>query len=561
MWRNGRIDGPAHVSAIVPEPDVRTLIAPDSPSRWWACAVCLATQTPTERESITTGMISSDAPQVSSRRESRQRVPDAVLIFVLALLVRFVLVLLSRGGLKGNFGYDAAVYYTSADALVHGRMPYRDFVLLHPPALMLVLTPFAEFGRLTSDHLGFIIATAAFATLGAVSAALVVVVARALQMTRKASLLGGVFYAVWLGASATEISSRLEPLGSFLLLCGLWLLTAHGAPSRRRLILAGLVLGACVTVKIWWVVPLLVLFGWQLKNHPTSRRVWWFAGASIVSACAITAPFFLTAPGAMWHMVVTDQLGRHRGRGVPARLMELSSLQAAFPNLHGVGQIAVLVPVALLASALAVAAWRVVASRVLVVMAFLQLAVVLAAPTYFSYYSGYPAVAIALVVAAAASSAGESWTIRAGALATWVSVTAAVVVTGATVVLRPSSLVTPFPGSQLERQVTNVRCLMADAPMALIEMNALSRGLESGCANWVDVSGRTYGTDVAGGGRYLSRPRNVKWQRDIQRYLLSGDAFILIRPDTGLSAATRRTLTRRPVVARSGRFVVYRGKP
>ncbi|MDQ1483510.1 MAG: hypothetical protein QOF35_1586, partial [Actinomycetota bacterium] len=65
---------------------------------------------------------------------------------------------LRGGGLNAIQGYDDGVYYTGADALVSGRMPYRDFVLLHPPGILLVLAPFAALGHLLSDPTGFALA-------------------------------------------------------------------------------------------------------------------------------------------------------------------------------------------------------------------------------------------------------------------------------------------------------------------------------------------------------------------------------------------------------------------
>jgi hypothetical protein len=91
--------------------------------------------------------------------------------------------------------------------------------------------------------------------------------------------------------------------------------------------------------------------------------------------------------------------------------------------------------------------------------------------------------------------------------------------------------------------------------MALIELNALSRSFAPGCRDWVDVVGRTYGADRAS----TTRPDNLAWQRDVTSYLLSGDAFIVIRSSTGLSAQTRAELARHGVIARDGRFVIYRG--
>ena len=103
---------------------------------------------------------------------------DVVAVFGVALALRLGMVLYSHGGMWGNFGYDGSVYYAAADALTFGRMPYQDFVLLHPPGLMLVLVPFALLGRLVGDHAGFVAATCACEVLGAINAVLVVLVSR-----------------------------------------------------------------------------------------------------------------------------------------------------------------------------------------------------------------------------------------------------------------------------------------------------------------------------------------------------------------------------------------------
>ena len=49
---------------------------------------------------------------------------------------------------------------------MHGEVPYRDFVLLHAPGVVLLLTPFALIGRLTSDPTGFAPALIAMNVLG-----------------------------------------------------------------------------------------------------------------------------------------------------------------------------------------------------------------------------------------------------------------------------------------------------------------------------------------------------------------------------------------------------------
>jgi hypothetical protein len=127
-------------------------------------------------------------------------------------------------------GYDDGVYYTAAAKLVFGDLPYRDFVLLHPPAITLALAPFAELGRLTSDREGMAVARVAFMLLGALNAALTARVASVLG--RGAALVAGGFAAVWIHAAYVERTTLLEPLGTLALLTVLLLLQPR--PHRRR---------------------------------------------------------------------------------------------------------------------------------------------------------------------------------------------------------------------------------------------------------------------------------------------------------------------------------------
>ena len=95
--------------------------------------------------------------------------------------------ILRGGGLTGILAYDDGVYYSAADGLLSGRLPYRDYLLLHPPGITLVLAPFAALGRLVGeDPVGLAAARLAFMLLGATSAVLVWAVARAGLPARRA---------------------------------------------------------------------------------------------------------------------------------------------------------------------------------------------------------------------------------------------------------------------------------------------------------------------------------------------------------------------------------------
>jgi hypothetical protein len=479
---------------------------------------------------------------------------DLALVAGLAIALRLGMVLASPGGPGGSFGYDASVYYAAADALLHGRLPYRDFLLLHPPGVVLALLPVAALGQVVGDHAAFVTGNTLFTLLGGVSAALVVVVARQHGLPRRAALLGGLFYAVWFGAVQAEVSARLEPLGSALLLTGLALLggDGDGATSRRRQVLAGLVLGTCVSTKVWWAVPVLLVLGHQVLRH--RRAALPGIGGTVLAGTAINLPFLLAAPGTMWRMVVTDQLSRPRaGATGRDRLADLATLRQAFPHLTGDGRLLATSLVGAGTAVLIALAWRTPRTRLLVVIAGTQLALVLAAPTYFVFYAGFLAATVSLTVAAAAAGG------RPAQVVARLAVAAAVALTTITAVVQRPSFTAPVRGAdEAAAQLGDVRCLVSDTPMALIQLGTLSRGLEAGCPNWVDVSGRTYDLAKPPPGVPRGRRNNPVWQADLRRYLLSGDAVVLFRTATGADEETLRLVRSLPVLVQVGDFTVHR---
>lgn len=463
------------------------------------------------------------------------------------------MVLTSRGGVRGSFGYDGSVYYAASDALLHGRLPYRDFLLLHPPGIVLALAPFAAMGRLLGDHVGFMLGNTAIALLASLNAGLVVVLARRLHRGRWAALAGGLFYATWFGAVQGEFSARLEPVGSALFLGGLLCVLA-GPAGRLRLLAGGALLGLTVSVKVWWVVPVLVVLVAQAVQR--RRAVAPEIGGVLAAAAVVDLPFLLAAPRQMLRMVAADQLGRSAsGYSRLHRLGDLATIHQAFPDIARTPLLLGLALVGVFVLGAARGAWSGRSGRLPVVLVAAQLVVLVAAPTYFPFYAAYLAVSLALLVAAAAGSAKRVARVSATAL-----LAGAVALSAVAGLIRTPSITAPFRGAGvLARGVAHVPCLVSDSPMALIELDALSRGLaHPSCLNWVDISGRTYDVDAPPDGRDDARLHNAVWQADLRRYLLSGDAVVLFRGDTGVDPATLAAIRSRPVLARAGRLTVYR---
>jgi len=502
------------------------------------------------------------------------RVPRAlpeITIFVVAFLARLIPAVFN-GGFSGNYGYDASVYYAAASGMIHGRVPYRDFILLHPPGVMLFDAPFAWLGQLTSDHVGFVAANLTASLVSAVSATLVVRVAGHIGLPRAAALIGGLVYALWFGAIAAEYLARLEPLGNFFMLCGL--LAYYKARSASRSprgaavlqIASGVAFGAALSVKLWWVIPFVVVLIWQLGVERAYRRAALTMLGAVVVMIAVDGPFVLLARSRMWSMIVLDQLSRPSGNN--DLLKPFGYL--VFGQSTGSAPGAVLVVLVVVGGAgLAWAAWRswrIPAARLIVVVLLAQLVQLGAEPSWFTFYADFITVPLALLIAAAAAPAVRE---RVGAVPPLERARIGKAPVGVAVALLvllalalPRTLIESFPRARLAKAVATSRCVMSDSPMALIELDALARSFRPGCRNWVDVTGDRYEIDRLH--RHAPRGANyMQYNRDMLAYLSTGDALIFMHDPKmiGLGESTIYQLERGGVLATAGQFTIFRILP
>ena len=233
-------------------------------------------------------------------------------IVLAAFLVRAVPVL-RGGGLEGYLGYDDGVYFAAAAALVDGVLPYRDFLLLHPPGIALLLSPFALIAGATDGATGFALARLAFMVIGALNAGLVTLVAG--RYGRRAALVSGILYAMWYAASRAERTTILIGPQTTLLLVAVLILLSGRRLGVRRAALAGVCLGAAMAIQVWAVVPVAVvavalLLGWLGVEGDRRRAAIGLLGGSAAALGAICLPFFVAAPGGFIRYVLIDQLAR-----------------------------------------------------------------------------------------------------------------------------------------------------------------------------------------------------------------------------------------------------------
>jgi alpha-1,2-mannosyltransferase len=492
-------------------------------------------------------------------------------VAALALVVRTVIEL-NSGGLSGMVGYDQGVYYSASEAVTWGLLPYRDFLFLHPPGVLVALAPVGLVGRLTRDSLGLELSRVLVVLVGSLNAALVAASARRLGWF--AAAVAGTFYALWPPVAMAETQPRLEPFVSLGLLVALAVLASRsGRVPRAGLVLAGCALGFAVTVKIWAVVPVLVILAAVLLRLGP-RALVRVAAPLVATATVICLPFFAAAPSGMFRMVVHDQLVRGRmTTPLHARLAGMFGLTMHVGQRSGVH--APLVPVLVVVGVGLPLVWVMLpVARLAVVLFLTQAAVLLASPSFFAFYAAYLGPALALCVGAGAVAvarlphprrAREPWR-GLGVPQTTGALVALVAVAVLASVARTDAFTRvghSLPVAALRAAVAHARCVTTDSVGSLALLDVLGRDLSHRCPMMMDFSGLTHDRDAAvlADGMQAPRRADLRWQHDVNAYLRSGRVVVLVRRHfDGFDSTINAWLRRSPVLAGTGGYRAY-GKP
>jgi len=477
----------------------------------------------------------------------------AIAIAAIAFLFRLIPVL-RGGGLFGLGNYDDGVYYAAGAGIAHGLLPYRDFLLLHPPGVPLLLTPFALVAQLTSDSYGFAAARVAWMLLGALNAVLIWRILRPIGLI--SALLGALSYAVFYPAVYADHTTLLESPATTALLIAILLLeplSNAGNLSRARGFAAGAVLGLTVVIKIWGVVAVVIVLGWLLVIR-RFRAALQVAIGCAASAGLICLPFFLAAPSAMWHELVRDQIVRHANRGVTVlgRLDEIVGL-----GIVGRPHVSITVTAVFALLCCAGLAWTYRRARLPVLLLLGQGAFLLVTPPWFPHYAGYTAGPIALAIGAAIGRLMALVKTRPARIAVAIAVAAALL--GYASGWSDIHFGQRFPDRFKTLATSATGCVTTDDPAALVATDTLSRNLSRGCRFIADLGGHSHDL-AAASGNMVSRNKNKPFQRLAVTYLSTGSVTILIRfsAGQGFSAKTTAILDQWPLLAHSGKYQVRR---
>ena len=327
----------------------------------------------------------------------------AVIITATLLAIALRIYDLTRPGyLFGVSEYDDGTDFGSAIRLVHGGLPYHDFIMVQPPGIALIMFPVA----LITKGMGTITGMAVARVVTALASAAAVPVTGLLTRHRGffAVLVSCGFLAIYPGSIMAARTVLLEPWLVLLCLLGaLMVFDGDRVTAGRRLLLGGVLFGFAGAVKVWAILPVAVIL---LLTARRPRRAAVYAGGVALGFCVAVLPFALTAPSTFYRSVIIAQLVRNDLVRIPQgyRLQQMLGLvhvsQLATPALVIIGIVVVvaIAVISVLGSRLAHSAppaldWFATGTCALVVAAFLWPA------DFYYHYAGFLAPFLALALA------------------------------------------------------------------------------------------------------------------------------------------------------------------
>jgi hypothetical protein len=220
---------------------------------------------------------------------------------------------------------DDGVYFGEGVMLSHGFVPYRSYVDVQPPGIAILMAPFGFIGRLAGDRVAFELARLFVVAVGVANIGLLG------RLVRLRSWIG-VFTALtvlafYLDTIIASHTILLEPFLVFGTLLGLLIVfgdTESATFQSSRWLMAGIVLGLTTSVKIWEVLPVIVLLVFaSLRGR---RCLASYVAGVVGGVVLVCGPFALMAPGNFFHEVIVVQATRSHLHQVAERSRLLNLL-------------------------------------------------------------------------------------------------------------------------------------------------------------------------------------------------------------------------------------------
>ena len=453
------------------------------------------------------------------------------------------------GMLLGVTEYDDGGYFGSAVRLLNGMVPYRDFVMVQPPGITLLMAPAAALSKAAGTAWAMAagrIATSLASVASVAVAGLVVRHRGALAVLVTCGLM-----AVYPDAVEAAHTVLVEPWLTLFCLLGTWGVFAGGVVTRswRRLCLAGVAFGFAGAVEGWAIVPVLVVLAVIAATGPGGirvrlRRAGVFAAGVAAGFVVPVAPFAAASLRGLYRSLIVAQIGpRPTELGQPVPVVTRLQHMAGLVDFHWTSRAIVFIAVAIAALivVLTAAAWVLTRRPPPALDAFdlVTTGAIVALflwPHQFYYHFGaflipFLAMAIALpaariIEAVTAASPAEGW-LR------WAipALTAAVLVvfTGQLLVsegkLAPS--LGPVAIARIVRPVPAGACVVSDQPSLLLMASRFTSDVP-GCSALVDPLGTNLG--LSGGFKARRGAGNVPAVAAVYRSAFVHAQYALLTP-------------------------------
>jgi hypothetical protein len=273
-------------------------------------------------------------PPAESRQPVRWTRPDpvtAAIVIMTALGLALRLYQLSRPDyLIGVTEYDDGTDFGSAVLLIHGDLPYRDFIMVQPPGITLLMAPVALVTKGIGTAWGMGVGRILTALAGAAAVAMGGLLVRHRGLLAVIAACG--ILAVYPAAVQAAHTVLLEPWLVLFCLAGMLAVFDRDglASSTRRLVWGGVAFGFAGAIKVWAILPVLVILVLILaaRQPRPSRRAGAYAAGVIAGFAVPVLPFAALAPGTFYRSVIVAQLVRVDSVRIPLgyRLHEMTGL-------------------------------------------------------------------------------------------------------------------------------------------------------------------------------------------------------------------------------------------
>jgi alpha-1,2-mannosyltransferase len=228
---------------------------------------------------------------------------------LLALILR--LYWLSRPGFLLSVNeYDDGPYFGSAVRLVYGALPYRDFLIVQPPGITLLMIPAALLSKVTGTAWGMAAGRLLTAGAGAAAVALTGLLVRHRGVL--ATVIACGIMAVYPDAIQATKTVLVEPwLVLFCLLGALAVFDGDHLTTRtKRLVWGGVAFGFAGVVEPWAIFPVIVVAVLALRRP---RGLAAYAGGVAAGFLVPVIPFAALSPRNFYEATIVAQIGNRPG--------------------------------------------------------------------------------------------------------------------------------------------------------------------------------------------------------------------------------------------------------